>query len=238
VISGTYIDAAAYGLSTADTGVGNATAMTLAIAAAVSAGKPLRVPAGTFNIDCYDTQNTGAVAINGSVAIFGAGQDRTIFKMVNYDQELGGAMFHIAPGNGTAVCFNDLTLQGPSTASLTLDSAVCWAVWCGGGGSLRMTRVDACGFIQEVKCSPEYPTYPGKGTKATYENCCFESRGAAILHIEGTDPLADSCDLVGTVFQPMQGVPVIPPDNTNGQWHNIYINRGVSLGVRGCLGSS
>ena len=32
----------------------------------------------------------------------------------------------------------------------------------------------------------------------------------------------------------MQGVPVIPPLNTNGQWHNIYINRGVSLGVRGC----
>ena len=97
-----------------------------------------------------------------------------------------------------------------------------------------MNRVHAYGFIQEVKCSPEYPTYPGKGTKATYENCFFESRGAAILHIEGTDPLADSCDLIGTVFQPMQGVPVIPPLNTNGQWHNIYINRGVSLGVRGC----
>src|SRR5206468_6846033 len=96
--SGDYIDAAAYGIR--DTHVGSATAMTRAIAAAVSAGKPLSVPAGTFNIDCYDTQNSGAIPINGSVTIFGAGQDRTIFKMVNYDQSLGRALLHIAPGNG------------------------------------------------------------------------------------------------------------------------------------------
>src|SRR5438034_1738161 len=108
VMSGNYIDAAAYGLSIADTGAGNANAMTGAISAAVSAGKPLSVPAGAFNIDCYNTRNTGAVAINNSVVIFGAGQDRTIFKMVNYDQVLGGAMFHIAPGNGTVGDFNDL----------------------------------------------------------------------------------------------------------------------------------
>src|SRR5437870_5749885 len=73
-----FLNARTYGFSTNKTGAQNAAALTKAVSAGVAANKALVIAAGTFDIDINNTQNMGAVPVNGTVTIRGSGQGQTI----------------------------------------------------------------------------------------------------------------------------------------------------------------
>jgi len=149
----TAVDASNYGLLTTATGSVNRQALSEAIGAAVAAGRTLTIPAGTFEVDIEDTQGVGALPISGTVAIRGAGMGKTIIKGVNYDSSLGAALFRI--GSGVyEVEMSDMDIIGPDEADLTGGDQICWGIWIGGGGTVRVTRVHLSMWNQDIKCTP------------------------------------------------------------------------------------
>lgn len=238
-----YVDATTYGLKASNTGTQNNTAMALAIVAAVSAGQELHIPAGTFKFNFHGIGGTGAMVLTTSITVRGAGIGKTILKAdgfvegtyvgdnITNQNDNGSSLFRVSPNTGDVV-LTDMTWQGPPVVSITGDNNVCWALWGGGGGTVRIERIDTLLWNQTIKFSPEYPAYPGVGTKFTAVDSHLGYRSSgAILHISGTDADKDSSDFIRVVFEYNDyGTPTVTMQPTsNGEYPCAYINTGVAF---------
>lgn len=202
----TTLNAADYGLRETNTGSENASALASAITAAVASGKEILIPEGTFDINQhalvtqagYSLPASVLIPAGASVAMRGADMSRTILRCSGYVEAtyhgpvLGvgyvkdtlnddaTAMF-TTPVAGASLTLTDLTLQGPSSTSLTMDQNNAWGIYHAGGGSLTLRRVGFTLWNQDIKLSPNSPSYPGTGTTMWASECSFRWRGLAIL---------------------------------------------------------
>lgn len=223
-----------YGFSPSATAAVNKAAWATAIADAVALGKVLRIGPGTFDCNGAGSLSLGTLPVTGSVRIRGAGMNQTILRMTGYSSVDGAMMIQVRAGLFDVV-IEDLTVQGPSASSILLDDEVCFGIWIGGGGSVTLNRVKTTMFVTSVKCSPEYPSYPGTGTKLYMNECYIKFREIGVYHGEGTDVDKDLFMPVNTIFEADTATLLTPGPNTPGsQYHATYINRGVSYIAIGC----
>ena len=244
------IYAQTFGVSASNPGANN----NIAMAAAASSGvSEIVLPGGRLKFSLHNLMGTGAINVTRSITIRGLSRNKTILKGEGFvegdyknDPQQGYiitqpndnycSLFNIHAGKND-VALLDMTLEGPDVAEITGDLNVCWGIWCGGGGSLRLERVDTRLWNQAIKCSPEYPSYPGIGTKFEAVDCVIGYRSSSgTLHIEGRDLAHDSCDFVRCTFEYDDGgTPTVAMQPTsNGEYPCTYVNCGVSFSATDC----
>lgn len=242
--------AADYGLSADNTGGQNAEALAEAIEDA-SYGSCLRIPPGLLHINMHALPGLGAVVIDKSLSVVGAGRGLTVLKAEGFVEgtydvsapatvikpnDNNHALLQVKAGEHRVV-FTDMTLDAPHPSDITLDLNFCWALWCGGGGSVHLERVDALLWNQTSKCSPEFPKYPGVGTHFSATDCRFSFRASSgPLHIAGTDATKDSIRLTRCILEyDDSGSPTLAAQPTsNGAYPCLYANTGVSIEATNC----
>lgn len=246
--SGGEIDVTDYGAATTATGTANNVAWALAITAARAANKVLKIPDGTFKLNLHGLGGGGAAINLQAVKMRGAGKGITILKADGFVEAVySGDTIITANDNGASlikrtaalgeVTVSDLTLEGPNAGTITGDLNNCWGIFSAGGGTLNVERVDFDLFNQSVKCSPEYPSYPGTGTILNMVDCVNEFMGCGVLHIDGSDATKEQFNPTRVRFKYNDhGHTLIKMGPTsNGQCPCTYIYNGVSYGANDCV---
>jgi hypothetical protein len=198
-----FIDVTDYGVLSLNTGAQNNAAWLAVKAAAAALGiANIRFPVGVFKFSTHGLVHglSGGVAaplvLDASLTVSGAGIDQTVLKsdgwveptygnsdpstIVTVNDE-GTALIHCF-GAGVDVRFFDISLEGPPAGDLTHGRSNIWGIYAAGGGSLHLERVKMILWNQAIKCSPNYPNYPGNGTRLTAIDCHIRFRGNGILH--------------------------------------------------------
>lgn len=241
------ISAASYGVSPDNDGDTNNAAMIPAIAAAVAAGQELLLPPGDLDLGMHAQPSTaglpGAAALVASVTIRGAGTDATVLVSDGWveptysgpvtiisQNDNATAMIAIAPGLNVNIKLADMTLRGPPEADLTHALSNVWGIYCGGGGSLTLERVNFENFNQSIKLSPNYPAFPGAGTRFVMFDCYDQFRGTGVLHeaATGSEDFDDQLKCRHR-YQSNLAALISQLPTISAACHCLYISNGVSL---------
>lgn len=208
-------------------------AINAAIAAGVSQGVPVYLPAGTYLVSLVNSLTTGVFPITANVHIYGDGMDATIIQCGAYTEAAGGIVFKKAEAV-TDWKLEDVSIKGPATGTLTHAESVCEALYdIGGGGTTTWRRVRAWRFGNATIFMDELATGT-KGGKLVLEECYIQGRGIGIFGNEGTDRDAVEWDLRDCRFEIESDW--LPFNNGigNQQLHCLYPNGGISFDIRGC----
>ncbi|MCA1670686.1 MAG: glycoside hydrolase family 55 protein [Actinobacteria bacterium] len=200
-----------------------------AIAAAISAGRPLYFPAGTYAVSLADSGGEGALPVRGSLKIVGDGPDQTVIEAIDYNKQDGGVLFYVF--GAWNLTLEGITLQGPPLESMTSHSDNCIAIFSQGDGSLitltgvtsslwnLFLRLDALDSAHNI------------GGKLLATGCHLKTRGEQIFGLEGVDRDVPEWRLVDCIFECESPLPIPPPGQGP---HNLYMPEGISLSIDGC----
>jgi hypothetical protein len=225
-----------FGLLTSNSGADNAIALAAAVASAISTGKVLVIPPGTFEVSVHGAALFGVASMTATCRIRGSGKSLTKLKAVNFNETAdASAMLFRKPAGAFAVWLESMWLEGPDAADLTIDTNNIWSLWGGGGGEIHLHDIKTTLWCQAIKLSNEYPSFPGASDKIFLTGACeIGFRCTGLLHNEGNDPTSALFYSRGTTWSKDLGVPQLTTGPaSNGSYDCTYINRGVTIDIDG-----